>query len=73
MCAYIVSKGVSTPPPPFSKFPPPQKKIGFPNFLKSPSPPPIPPTLPANQSFQVFLINRNATMKLGSINTIHVK
>ena len=43
MCAYIVSKGVSTPPPPFSKFPPPKKKIGFPNFLKSPSPPPSPP------------------------------
>ena len=30
-------------------------------------------TLPTNQSFHVFLINRNATVKLSSINTIHVK
>ena len=73
MCAYIVSKGVSTPPPPtLFKIPSPPKKNRIPQFLKIPIPPP-PPTLPANQSFQVFLINRNATMKLGSINTIHVK
>ena len=38
-------------------------------FLKIPHP----STLPANQSSQVFLINRNATVKLSSINTIHVK
>ena len=37
-------------------------------FLKIPHPP-----LPANQSFQVFLINGNATVKLSSVNTIHVK
>ena len=73
MCAYIVSKGVSTPPPTLFKIPSPPKKNRIPQFLKIPIPPPIPPTLPANQSFQVFLINRNATMKLGSINTIHVK
>ena len=34
--------------------------------------PPPSPTLLGNQSFQVFLINRNATVKLSSIN-IHVK
>ena len=44
-----------------------------PHFLKSHIPPPAPPTLPANPSSQVFLINRNATVKLSSINTIHVK
>ena len=32
-----------------------------------------PPTLPANWSSQVFLINRSATVKLRSISTIHVK
>ena len=31
------------------------------------------PTSPANLSSQVFLFNRNATVKLSSINTIHVK
>ena len=71
MCGYIVSKGVSTPPHPFQNSLPP-KKNRIPQFLKIPIPP-LPPTLPVNQSFQVFLINRNATMKLGSINTIHVK
>ena len=55
----IVRKGVSTP-----YF----KRIS-PHFLKSP----IPQTLPTNWSSQVFLINRNATVKLSSINTIHVK
>ena len=34
---------------------------------------PYPPTLPTNQPSQVFLINRNAIVKLSSINTIHVK
>ena len=32
-----------------------------------------PPTLPVNRSFQVFLINRHATVKLSSINAIHAK
>ena len=41
----------------------------LPPFLKIPHP----PTLPANWSSPVFLINRNATVKLSSINTIHVK
>ena len=41
----------------------------LPPFFKIPHP----PTLPANWSSQVFLINRNATVKLSSINTIHVK
>ena len=31
------------------------------------------PTLLVNWSYQVFLINRNATVKLSSINIIHVK
>ena len=55
----IVRKGVLTPPP-------------FQNF---PHPPPIPrpPTLAVNSSSQVFLINRNASVKLCSINTTHVK
>ena len=44
-----------------------------PPFLKISHPPSCPPTLPANPSSQVFLINRNATVKLSSINTIHVK
>ena len=63
----IVRKGVSTsPPPPMSKsFP---SLLGSLHFLKFPI-----PTLPANQSFQVFLINRNATVKLSSITTIHLK
>ena len=43
--------------------------LGLPYFLKSPHP----PTLPANWSSQVFHINKNATVKLSSINTIHVK
>ena len=55
----------STPPfqnhPPITRMPPP--------FLKIPHP----PTLPTNQSSHVFLTNRNATVKLSSINTIHVK
>ena len=48
------------------------------HFKITPPPPspflkiPHPSTLPANQSSQVFLINRNATAKLSSINTIHV-
>ena len=41
----------------------------IPPFLKIPHP----LTLPANQSSQVFPINRNATVKLNSINAIHVK
>ena len=39
------------------------------HFLKSPHP----HTLTANRSSQVSSINRNATVKLSSINTIHVK
>ena len=42
--------------------------LGSLHFLKFPI-----PTLPANQSFQVSLINRNATVKLSSITTIHLK
>ena len=64
----IVFKGVSiTFPPPYLT-PPPSTLLGYLHFLKSSI-----PTLPANRSFQVFLINRNATKKLSSINTIHVK
>ena len=29
--------------------------------------------LPTNRPSQVFLVNRNATMKLNSINPVHVK
>ena len=47
--------------------------LGSPSFLKISPPLPHPPTLPADWSFQVFLINRNATVKLISINTMHVK
>ena len=61
----IVRKGVSTSPPYFKIISPITR---IPPFLKIPHP----PTLPANQSSQVFLINRNATVKLSSINTIHV-
>ena len=63
----IVHKGVSTPPP-ISK--------SSPSLLGSPLPfpnIPHPPTLPANWPSQIFHINRNATVKLSSINTIHVK
>ena len=63
---FIVLKGVSTPPPHFKIIPPVTK---IPPFLKIPHL----PTLLTNQSSQVFLINRNATVKLSSINTIHVK
>ena len=42
-----------------------------PLFIQIAHPPP--PTLPANRSSQVFLNNRNATVKFSSINTIHVK
>ena len=38
----------------------------IPHFLKS-------PTLPTSRSSQLLLINRNVTVKLSSINTIHVK
>ena len=59
---FIVHKGYQPPPPP-------------PPDLPTPShpPPPPPPTLPTNQSSQVFLIDRNPTVKLSSMNTIHVK
>ena len=40
-----------------------------PHFLKCP----IPLNLPINRPPQVFLIDKNATVKLSSINTIHVK
>ena len=60
----IVRKGVSTSP--------------FQNHLPITRIPPFfkilhPFTLPGNMSPQVFLNNRNATVKLSSINTIHVK
>ena len=59
-------RSINLPPSPTSKsFP---SLLGSPHFLKFPI-----PTLPANQSFQVFLINRNATVKLSSITTIHLK
>ena len=51
-------------------------KKNFPINLKNPLKPlkiPYPLTLPANWSSQVFSININATVKLSSINTIHVK
>ena len=51
-----------------SRFQHPHFKI-IPPFFKIPHPPP----LTENQSYQVFLINRNATVTLSSINTIHVK
>ena len=52
--------------PPFQNHPP-ITRITL--FLKIPPS----PTLPANWSSQVFHINKNATVKLSSINTIHVK
>ena len=55
---YVYINSKSSPPLP-----------GPPQFVKIPHP----PTLPANWSSQVLLINRNATVKLSSINTIHVK
>ena len=63
----IVRKGVSTTPsfkiiPHYWDPPPPPP----PPFLKIPHP----LTLPTNRSFQVFLNNRNATVKLSSINTV---
>ena len=60
-------KGYQPPPP--SLFEPSPLITRIPPFLKISHL----PTLPANRSFQVFLINRNATKKLSSINTIHVK
>ena len=66
----IVRKWVSTPSfqkfqnhPPITRIPP------LPPFLKISHP----PTLLANPLFQVFLINRNTTVKLSWINTIHAK
>ena len=60
----IVRKGASTPHfkiiPHITRIPP---------FLKIPHP----STLPANRSSQVFLVNRDATVKLSSIKTIQVK
>ena len=47
--------------PPITRIPLPFRKI------------PYLPTLPVNWSSQVFLITRNATVKLSSINTTHVK
>ena len=60
----IVHKGAPTLP--FQNNPPDYRMLPF---LKIPHP----PILWANQSSQVFLINRNATVKVSSINTIHVK
>ena len=69
---HIVRKGLSTLPPhlkitTFQNHPRCITRIPL-HLLISPI-----PTLLANQSSQVFLINRNATVKLSSINTIHVK
>ena len=47
--------------------------LGSPPFLKISPPHPPFPILLANQSSQVFLINKNETVKLCSINTVHVK
>ena len=55
----IVCKGVSTTP----------KIMGVRN-THTPLPPPPPLT---SKSVKVFLINRNATVKLHSLNSIHVK
>ena len=65
-------KGNQSPPPPththtFQNHPP-ITRIPLP-FRKIP----YLPTLPVNWSSQVFLITRNATVKLSSINTTHVK
>ena len=60
----IVHKGVSTP---HFKIITPVTRIL--SFLKIPHY----PNLPANWSSKVFLINRSATVRLSSINTIHIK
>ena len=65
----IVCKGISSPPCHFKMIPPPL--LGSSPFLKIPLPPS--PTVLINQLAQVFLIGRNATVKLSSMNTIHVK
>ena len=57
-------------PPPHFKITPPLLGSPPPHFLKSLIPP---STLPANRSSYVFLINRNATVILSLINTIHLK
>ena len=64
-CENIVLKGISTLPS-FQNYSPVTR---IHSFLKIPHP----PTLSANPSSQVFLTNRNTTVKLSSINTIHVK
>ena len=43
--------------------------LGYPPFLRIPHL----PILPTNRLSQVFLFNRNATVKLSFINTIHIK
>ena len=62
---FIVRKEISTPP--ISKSSPPL--LGYRRFPEISHP----PILPTNCLSQVFLINRNATVKSTSINTIHVK
>ena len=62
----IVRKGVSTPP--FQNHPP-LPVLGSPHFLKSPISPPSQQISHPKFSF----INKNATVELSSINTIHVK
>ena len=61
-------KGYQPPSPFQNHFP--ITRISPPHFLKSLIPP---STLPANRSSYVFLINRNATVILSLINTIHLK
>ena len=62
--SLIVRKEASNPP--FKNHPP---HFQVPPFFKISHP----PTLTANRSSHVFLINRNATVNLSSINTVHVK
>ena len=62
----IFRKGVSTSTPPFLNHPPPPPITRIPPFLQITHP----PTLPVNRS---SLNNRNTTVKVSTINTIHVK
>ena len=61
----IVHIGISTP---HFKIIPPIIRIPF-YFVN----PPHPPIILANRSSQIFLITRNATVKLSSVNIIHAK
>ena len=69
-CRAQSIKGYQLPPPPISKSSPilPEPLPSH-TFLKIPNL----PILLANRSSQVFLIYRNVTVKLSSINNIHLK